>query len=104
MILQVRDGTGKMRDIWWNGRSSNTLGPFVNHACDHESNIDIVCDSSRKFMPILVAKKFIKKGQELLMDYGYDYTVEDEGDSSMDWLRDYECRFCKRRTCIVDAN
>lgn len=96
-VIQVRDGRGKLRDIWWDGATSKTLGPYVNHACSCESNTQIIFEG-REFMPVILSTKLIRKGEELLLDYGivYDHTCEE--DRSLDWYRDYKCRICGQRT------
>lgn len=92
-ILKVTD-----KQIWWDGQTSATLGPKLNHACSCVSNCEITWNGD---IPLICSKASlqgtIKKGDYLTLDYGYD--IDDgkfEDDPHMDWYVQYlRCHVCK---------
>ena len=86
-ILQVRQ-----KQLWWDGESSKTLGPKLNHACNCVSNCEIIWNGD---IPSKASDQgHIKKGEYLTLDYGYD-TKNLRKDKDMKWyvqyLRTHKC-------------
>jgi len=91
-IIQVKD-----KNIWYDGDSSTTVAPMVNHACDCTAN----CIFTYEGDLIMLCSKadslgFIKAGSWLTVDYNYGdpYSEDKEGqkirnDPHLIWYVDY---------------
>ena len=84
-ILQVRK-----KQLWWDGESSKTLGPKLNHACDCVCNCEITWNGN---LPYVCSKASlqgeIKKGDYLTIDYGYGKAENFLNDPHMLWYVEY---------------
>ena len=73
----------------------------ANHDCDQQTtgagNMYVVVNGKKAF---LIASKDVESDQELLWDYGYLWSVEDEGDTSMDWMKFWYCEKCGGDDCV----
>ena len=91
-ILQVR-----RKQIWWDGSSSQTLGPKLNHACNCVSNCEITWHRDVPYICSKASKQgHIKNGDHLTIDYGYGKEGHFDNDIDLKWyveyLRAHKCK------------
>ena len=98
-ILTSNPGNTKImkvenKDIWWDGTNSNTLGPFINHACNCVSNTFVFFDEKNHYIPIIMSKDnvgMIKANTELTFDYGDLMPINEDEKKNLKWFQDYQC-------------
>ena len=74
-------------NVWWDGNNKHSIGPLINHACEHMSNCIIHFDPNNGGMPYVVTKKSIMKGEEVTLTYNLDINNPDLQSTKFDWYR-----------------
>ena len=72
--IKISDG-----EVWVNSMSSVNKAKFINHAPKVHANLEFVdCNLDGYATPILKSTRLIGAGEELFVDYGVDYFVNED--------------------------